>query len=77
MCIIQDCEKKSKCYRHEAKPNPYWQSYFGEDPRKKPEPKTSLTAAVLRSPIEELTYCLYFWPIEEKPKRRPKKHANI
>ena len=27
MCCSKDCPRKSTCYRHEAKPNPYWQSY--------------------------------------------------
>ncbi len=32
MCQGNDCPIKHKCYRHEAKPSEYRQSYFSEVP---------------------------------------------
>lgn len=32
MCSNEDCPLKKKCYRHEATPNPYWQSYSDFQP---------------------------------------------
>lgn len=34
MCEDKNCPKKEKCYRYMAKPSEYWQSYFGNTPRK-------------------------------------------
>lgn len=34
MCMGRDCPKKSSCYRHTAKENPWRQSYFMETPYK-------------------------------------------
>lgn len=31
-CKGQDCPLKETCYRFTVKPDPYWQSYFGETP---------------------------------------------
>lgn len=35
MCEGGGCDLKSTCYRHNAEPNPYRQSYFAEPPFKK------------------------------------------
>lgn len=32
MCQGTGCPLKDKCYRHTAKPNPDWQSYFVNPP---------------------------------------------
>ena len=31
-CKGGDCPLKETCYRFTVKPDPYWQSYFGETP---------------------------------------------
>ena len=35
MCNGKECPLSYKCYRHNAKPDPYWQSYFVEAPYNK------------------------------------------
>lgn len=32
MCTYEKCPKSKKCYRFNAKPNPYRQSYFADIP---------------------------------------------
>lgn len=34
MCLGDGCPLKDKCYRHTAKANEYWQSYFMVPPYK-------------------------------------------
>jgi len=36
MCSGEGCELRRTCYRYNAKPNPFWQSYF-KDPPVNPE----------------------------------------
>ena len=33
MCKDAECPKRETCYRYQAEPNPYWQSYFRNTPR--------------------------------------------
>lgn len=35
MCLGDGCPLKNKCYRHTAKPDEYWQSYFVTPPYSK------------------------------------------
>ena len=35
MCMGGKCPEKEKCWRHNAKPDQYWQSYFSEVPYEK------------------------------------------
>lgn len=50
MCKSEDCPLKKKCYRHEAKPSKFWQSY------------SDFTDGL----NEEKTECEYFMKIWEK-----------
>jgi hypothetical protein len=56
MCKGEGCTKKEQCYRHTAKPNKQYQSYFIESPIR--EVKQDDDTSVLK--------CDYFWDTTKK-----------